>query len=189
MNYQTTNDELYMMYLEHNEYAENELFKRFRIIINSNLKKYNSIIKHLKINKSDLYSEALFGVLNGLYSYQFDKNTSINTFINLCIERRLCKFITTNNRFKNQINNMAITLDNEYDTLIDNKDPLSIILKKESMKEISNKAKQVLSKFEYKVYRYKIKGYKNNVIAKLLNKSSIQITNANQRIKKKLQNT
>ena len=187
MNYQeTTNDELFSMFLEHNEYAEDMLFNRFKIIINSNLKKYNGIIKQLNLNKSDLYSEALFGVFNGLYNYKSNRNASISTFVDVCVNRRLCNYLKKNNRNKNIINSMALSLDNTV--IEDNLDPLKVMINNEFISEVYNNAKNKLSDFEYLVFCYKLCGYKNSYIAKRLKKNVAQITNANQRIKKKIYN-
>lgn len=185
-----TNDELFAMFLEHNEYAEELLFKRFKIIINSTLKKYNSIVKHLKLNNNDLNSEALYGIMEGLNCYQNDKNASINTFISLCVERRLCKYLTKENQKKNKINNEALPIDELiFNSFIDVKDPLKKLLNIEDYYDICNKAKRSLSIFEYQVFNYKIQGYKTKNIALFLQKSPIQVGNAYQRIKKKLKNS
>lgn len=193
MDNKVTDEELFMMALEENEDAKNELFERYKYIIDILMKKYHNVIYQLGIDNKDIYSECLYGFSDALVRYNQDKPASIATFVTICVERRIINQLVKANRHKNKINTEALSMDYVYDDggtslkdmLSDNNvnDPLMNITKEESYQELVNDAKNELSEFEYSVFAFMIKGFDYIEIAKELNKTPKQIDNTMQRIK------
>ncbi len=190
-----TDSELYMLYLEENEEAKNELFKRYKYVVMYILKKYLKAAYSFGVEYRDLYSEALLGFSDGLASYNENKNTSLVTFISLCIERRLQKVIIKAASLKNQLNLQSLSLDYLYedvsltlnDIIMDTEnEPLSKMVNSENYDELISNIKNDLSDFEYTVFTFMVNDFNYNEIASILGKSPKQIDNTISRIKGKL---
>lgn len=179
---------------ESSEEAKDELYERYKYIIDIYLKKYNKIRKTLKIEKSDLHQEALVGFTDAINSYRKDKDASLASFISLCVDRRLKAVIIKASRVKSQLFNEAMSIDYSYtenttlkDILSDgNKNnPLEKITGDESYEELLENITKELSEKEQTVFYFLIKGIDNKEIAFLLNKDLKQINNTITRIKAK----
>ncbi len=197
MEYEEYNDnELIMLVQEQSEEAKDILFEKYKYIINIELKKYNKIANILGYDYNDLYQDALVGFIDGINNYNQDKDSSLPTFITMCVDRRLQYSIRKINNKKTKIQSESLSLEHVYDSMnsplkeliSDNSknDPLLNIIKDEEYKELNKSIKKVLSKNEYTVYKYMIKGLKYNEIALLLNQEPKQVDNAIQRIKNKI---
>lgn len=191
-----SDNELFSMALEENEDAKNELYERYKYIIDILISKYSKIAYQLGIESKELYSEGLYGFSDALANYNQDKPASIATFITLCVERRICKAIGKAQRVKNKINVEAFSLDYVYEQfgtplmeLISDDykfEPLNNITKEESYQELLNQIKKELSEFEYSVFTFLANGFDYTQIANILDKSPKQIDNTMQRLKVKL---
>ncbi len=197
MNYEDYSDsELYSLICESNEDAKDVLFMKYKYIIDIVIKKYAFSAMKFGFEYKDLYQEALVGFTDAINSYQEDKNTSIATFITLCVERRLQNAIKKAGRIKNKILLESLSLDHVYEqyeiplkeVISDNSshDPLVNITKDEEFDELLSFIEKSLSTSEYEVYKLLISGLSYHEIAKILGKQPKQIDNAIQRIKNKI---
>ncbi len=197
MNYNEYSDsELYAFICESSEEAKDILFEKYKYIIDIVIKKYAFSGMKYGFEYKDLYQEALVGFSDALNSYKDDKNTSMATFITLCVDRKLQNAIRKANRVKNQVLLESLSLDHIYeqyeiplkDIISDNSthDPLVNITKDEAFDELLLFIEKSLSSSEYEVYKLLISGLDYQEIAKVLNKQPKQIDNAIQRIKGKI---
>ena len=197
MEYEEYNDnELIMQIHEQSEEAKDILFEKYKYIINIEIKKYLKIANILGYDYNDLYQDALVGFINGINNYNQDKESSLPTFITMCVDRTLQNSIRRINNKKSKVQAESLSLEYVYEPMSsplrelisDNSenDPLVNIIKNEEYSELNKSIKETLSKNEYKVYQYMIKGLKYNDIALLLNKEPKQIDNTIQRIKNKI---
>lgn len=198
MDYNDIDDfELASLISENDENVRNIIYKKYNYLIELIINKYHRFIIGSKVDMQEFKSEALYGFSDGINSYSPDKCASLKTFLYLCIERRIQKYLRSALTGKNQILKESLSLDyvtNEsgislVELLGDNKNnPLNNITDLESSNEIILLAKNNLSKFEYTVFVYMINSFSYNDIAKILEKSPKQIDNAIQRIKIKMRN-
>ena len=197
MNYEEYSDsELYSMICESNEEAKDVLYLKYKYIIDLVIKKYAFTAMKYGFEYKDLYQEALVGFSDALNSYKDDKNTSMATFITLCVERRLQNTIHKAGRVKNRVLLESLSLDHVYeqyeiplkDIISDNSDndPLLNIAKDEAFDELISFIEKSLSSSEYEVYKLLISGMSYNEIAETLHKNPKQIDNAIQRLKGKI---
>lgn len=195
-NYEYNDEQLLQLIRESSDVAKDLIFEKYKYIIDVELKKYTAAAKKLNIEYNDLYQEALVGFTDALNSYRNDKDTKLSSFITLCVDRRLNVFFIKAGRLKNLIMNNTISLDNNYkdysmtlkEILSDNSDndPLENIVKEEKYNELIDLINASLTTSEYQVYALMVSGFKYTEIAEILGKSTKQIDNAMQRIRKKI---
>lgn len=191
-----SDDELLMLISSQSEEAKELIFEKNKYIIDILTNKYYPAFFKLGIDKSEIYSEALYGFTDAINSFNGDKNATFATFLSLCIRRRIIKLIRKYNALKNKINTDAYSLDYAYDpskpSLIETiedeliKDPLYQITEEEDLIDLTKQIKSRLSEFEYEVYEYMLDGLNYQDIALLMDKNIKQIDNAMQRIKLKV---
>ncbi len=189
-------DQLWLLALENNEEAKNILYDKYKYIVDILMKKYHNIALKYDIDLKELEQEAYYAFSDAINNYRQDKNTSLKTFISLCINRRLMKIVKKYSNQKAQFLNSTFSLDYNYDedglTLQDKIsddyqfEPLYNLTIKEDYEELLHKIKEVLSESEYEIYNYMLNEFDYQTIALILNKSPKQIDNAMQRIKKKI---
>ncbi len=199
MDLDKTNDsELIMLYREEDENAKNILFYKYKFIIDVLIRKYRNLLSSLKVDYQELYSECAVGFSDALHSFQENKDTSLPTFITLCVERRIGGIIRKYNRDKYKIMQDSYSLDFIYDdnngslieTLSDecNYDPLKNMAEKEEYDELISEIKKSLTNQEYEVFVLKSRELNYQEIAHILDKNPKQIDNTIQRIKAKIKN-
>lgn len=197
MNYDDLNDsELYSMICENDDEAKEAVYLKYKYIIDIIIKKYALSAMKYGFEFKDLYQEALVGFTDAMLSYNDEKNTSMATFITLCVDRRLQNAIHKASRIKNKILLESLSLDHVYEQyelplrdIISDKmvnDPLTNIAKDEQFDALVESIEHSLSSSEYEVYQLMINGLDYNEIAIVLNKNPKQIDNAIQRIKNKV---
>ena len=195
MNYNDIDEqEIISLMNEDDENIRNIIYEKYSFLVDVILNKYQNPIKYSKINIQDVRCEALYGFSDGINSFSNEKDTSLKTFLYLCIERRVLNCIRNNmsNKIKILKDSLEYSSDNDKLSLSeligdDNKfNPLNNIVDKETYKEIYLIAKNNLSNFEFTVFNYMINNFSYIEIASLLNKSPKQIDNAMQRIKGKM---
>ncbi len=189
-------NELIMLYREEDEDAKNLLYNKYRFIIDILIKKYLGMLSTLNVDYQDIYSECALGFSDGLRSFQDDKETSLATFITLCVERRINAMIRKYNRDKHKSFQNAYSLEfiynDENDPLINlisddcNHDPLKNMMEEEEYKDLIQRIENALTKQEYEVFILKAKGFNYLEIAKILHKSPKQVDNTIQRLKMKI---
>lgn len=191
-----SDDELYSLVCESDEDAKDMLFMKYKYIIDIVIKKYAFSAMKYGFEYKDLYQEALVGFSDAIQSYREEKNTSMATFITLCVDRRLQNTIRKASRVKNRVLLESLSLDHVYEeyniplkeVISDNNknDPLTNIAKDEEFDELLEVIENALSSSEYEVYKLLISGLSYNEIAKILGKTPKQIDNAIQRFKSKI---
>lgn len=194
----TNDNELLMLYHEENEDAKNILFYKYKFIIDILIKKYNKYLIKLNIDYQEIYSECTVGFSDSLKCFQEDKDTSLATFITLCVERRICNVIRKYSREKRKGLQETFSLDYIYeekdtklmDFISDDyvHDPLKNITEQEGYDELINNIKNKLTVKEYEVFVLMIRGLNYIEIAKILDNTPKQIDNTIQRVKHKIKN-
>lgn len=194
----TNDNELIMLYREDDEDAKNMLYYKYKFIIDVLIKKYSNWLSSLKVDYQELYSECAVGFSDALRSFQEDKDSSLPTFITLCVERRLGGVIRKYSRDKYKAMQDSYSLDFFYDdknaSLIEklsdenNNDPLKNMAEEEEYAELIKNIKKSLTSKEYEVFVLKSRGFDYQEIARILNKNPKQIDNTMQRIKTKIKN-
>lgn len=189
-------NELTSLICENDENVKDIIFAKYSYIIDILIKKYTRLIKALQIDEQEIRCEASYGFSDGINSYSDNKNASLKTFLTICIERRITKYLNKFTTQKAQILNETLSLNytNEenatplIDLISDESkfDPLNNLTSVETFEEIINTAKNNLSKSEYEVFCYMINEVPYQEIAKILSKTPKQIDNTIQRIKGKL---
>ncbi len=193
-----SDEEVYALFLEHNEYAKDIIYKKYKYIVDVLLHEYHNTAVRLGIDLKEFEQEAYYAFSDALINFRVDKNVKLETFITLCIRRRLQKVIRSYGGEKAKFFNNSYSLDYDYDeegtTLRDliedvyDFEPLNKLTNKESYEELLKKIKGILSDNEYEIFNYIKNGYNSQKIAKLTNKTLKQIDNTTQRIKQKIRN-
>lgn len=190
-----SDSELISMLPEDEEHIKNLIYEEYGYLIDVILHKYSKYIRLLQIDEQEIFCEASYGFSDGINSFVDDKKASLKTFLSLCIERRVTKYINKYTTQKAQMLRDALSLDHSVgegqsplmDMVSDDKfDPLNNLTSMETFNEIMMKAKEYLSEFEYIVFSYMINQKNYHQIANALEKTPKQIDNTIQRIKLKI---
>lgn len=181
---------------ENDENVRNIIYDKYAYLVDILIKKYQRAIRYYKINYDEIKCEALYAFSDGIHSFTSDKYASLKTFLYVCIERRLLKYIRHAMSGKQQVINESLSIDFliSDDNIApkgllsdDNKtNPLHNLMEKENSNKIYLLAKKNLSEFEYTVFNYMVNSFSYNEIARMMDKSPKQIDNAIKRIKLKM---
>ena len=181
---------------ENDENVRNIIYDKYAYLVDILIKKYQRAIRYYKINYDEIKCEALYAFSDGIHSFTSDKYASLKTFLYVCIERRLLKYIRHAMSGKQQVINESLSIDFliSDDNITpkgllsdDNKtNPLHNLMEKENSNKIYLLAKKNLSEFEYTVFNYMVNSFSYNEIARMMDKSPKQIDNAIKRIKLKM---
>ena len=172
------------------ENAIDELFDRYKYIA--------SAVAHSYFlnggDSEDLLQEGLFAVFKAITS--FNAKSSFKTYVYTCVKNRIFNVIKSSNRYKNlPLNNylsLSGNIDNENDAdkteiIVDKHfGPEEIYINAEAENELKSTINKVLSKFEYDILVYYLKGYSYREISEKVQKKEKSIDNAIQRIRKKI---
>ncbi len=188
--------ELLMLYREEDEEIKNLVYLKYKPIIDILINKYRSYLKKLKIDFQEVYSECAVGFSDALRNFQEEKDSSLKTFITLCVERRILGLIRKYNRgkYKNlkDMYSLDFSIDDDGSVLLDlisddgELDPLKNITSNEEYNELLARIKNKFTEKEFEVFSLMYEGFDYLAIAKILEKSPKQIDNTIQRIKVKL---
>ena len=187
-------DQLVGMIHESSEEAKDVLFEKYSNIIDIELSKYKKVALAIGYDYNDLYQDALVGFMDAINTYRDDRDSTLPSFISLCVNRKVYSSIIKAQRLKNKLFNEALRLEYTYDDkplmeyISDNgeHDPLINMLKQEKLDELDVKIKKSLSDNEYCVYALMICGLNYNEIASILDKTPKQVDNSIQRIRNKI---
>ena len=195
-NFEFNDSELISLLPEDEENIKNIIYDEYGYLIDVLIRKYNNFIKMFQLDEQELRCEASYGFSDGINSYLDNKNASLKTFLSLCIERRIIKYLTKFTTQKSQMLKDALSLDYAHgdshtpliETISDEGefDPLNNLTNFETFDEIVFLAKENLSEFEYKVFTYMLNEVSYQEIARILEKTPKQIDNTIQRIKIKM---
>ncbi len=193
MNY--PDDELVYYLNDKNEIAQDEIYNKHKNIIDIYLNKYRRVFYALNIDLEEARQEANLGFSYAIYNYDEEKEATLSTFINLCVDRRLRKLIRSYETMKNKIISETVSLNNTNndfnleDIIGDEKyEPLRKLEGIDTLKYINSEVKNILSNNELEVYNLLIQDMNYQEIADKLNKTPKQIDNTIQRIRIKLKN-
>ena len=194
--YQNLTDEQIISEIKNgDEEALSYILEKYKDLVNVKVSKYFII----GAEKEDTVQEGMIGLFKAIKNYNAEKQNSLKSFANICIERQLITAIKTSNRQKHQPLNSYLSLntaayennDDDSVELLETfnsktiEDPLETIMKQEQYNEVETAVNKNLSKFEQKVLSRFLNGESYTVIAKKLNTPVKSIDNAIQRIRKK----
>ena len=172
------------------ENAIDELFDRYKYIA--------SAVAHSYFlnggDAEDLLQEGLVAVFKAITS--FNGKSSFKTYVYTCVKNRIFNVIKSSNRYKNlPLNNylsLSGSLDSDSDSdkneiIVDKHfGPEEVYINAEAENELKSIISKVLSKFEYQILVYYLKGYSYREISENIGKKEKAIDNAIQRIRKKI---
>lgn len=185
-----TYEELVALAKDGDELAKNTIIFRFEPIILKIIKKKNYFLKGGE--EDDLIQRGRMAVnsaING-YNDKHNSQTKFSTYANKCI---INAFNSALRESKNSLLNDTDSLnglnrDEDKNAVIADIrfNPEENAISQETELEQKQAIKEILSKFEYRVYELKELGYKNELISKELNCDKKAIENVNNRIKQKI---
>lgn len=169
------------------------LYDKYKYIIEVLLCKYKRVFYALNIDVEEVKQEANLAFSYAIYNYNENKDTSLNTFITLCVERKIRNIIKSHETIKSKVISETISLNgNNNDISLENfigdetYEPLKKIENIDMLKYINKEVKNLLSTSELEVYNLMIQGLNYHEIANILKKTPKQIDNSIQRIRIKL---
>src|SRR5574344_1948571 len=110
------NDEqLSILASENNEDAKDILFDKYSYIIDIIMNKYKKSIYALNIDYNEVKQDANLAFTDALVRFSNEKESSLPTFITICVERKVQNCVRKADTIKNKIYNEAYSLDYEYD--------------------------------------------------------------------------
>ena len=194
MKYKEYNDfELLSFVCEQNEEANEILYEKYKPLIIKISKVLYNKYGYLGIDVGDLISEGMVGLSIALNTFDEVKDNTFYSYARICIERNINTFIKKRRGLKYRYLNESVSYDNTFDdysieSMIsdDSYNPLNTVLNKEDITELYYRLKNVLTDFEYEVFKLKIDGFNYKEIASILDKNPKNIDNALYRIKGKL---
>lgn len=183
-------NELTYLLADNNEVAQDILYEKYQFIIKSILNKYRRVFLALNIDKEEIKQEANLAFSYALCNYNDTKDTSLNTFITLCVERKIRAVIKSRETMKSKVQNETISLNSDVslENVIrdDTYEPSKKIENIDMLKYIDNNVKILLSKKEQEVYNLLVYELNYQEIASALKMTPKQIDNTIQRIRVKL---
>ena len=173
-----------------NEEAHNLMFEKYKPLIISIAKKNKLSASKYGYEMNDLIQEGMIGLSSAINTFDTNMNVKFYTLARVCIERKIMDLFKRASREKYRVLNESIPIVNdEYDleNMIgdDESDPLNIIVNTDEENNLFNKIYKSLTDTERQVFELRKKGFSNEEIANLLNKTRKQIDNTMQRIRKK----
>ncbi len=187
--------ELVNMVCENSEDARDVLYDKYVGIVDYLVYKYRNIAKAIGIDAQELRQEAMVGFSNALVSYNQNKETSLSTFISLCVERRIRNVVRNFDSQKTKILKDTYSLDEPLtgdentltDFLGDSKfDPQVLMENEEERKQLISKAHDILSPTERDVFDLLMNGFNYQDIESILKLDRKQLYNYVNRIRSKL---
>ena len=115
-NFDDYNDsELIMMIHESSEEANDILYKKYNYLINVIVGKYKWVVNKTSYDVSDLYQEALIGFIEGINKYREDKDTSLPSYLRMCILSKVQDFVRKIGNKSDSVNVGNTSLNMELD--------------------------------------------------------------------------
>ena len=183
--------------------SDEELIARLRdgetIIEDYLMEKYKGLVRQkaramflIGGDTDDLIQEGMIGLFKAVRDYQPDRETSFQSFANMCIDRQIYSAIKSSNRQKHQPLNTYISLsdremeENLRDSCTEHDNPEAILIDRENVTALKKEMKKSLSSLENQVFQLYIAGNGYVEIAEILGKTPKAVDNALRRIRKKM---
>lgn len=187
--------ELINLVSENSEEANDMLYEKYNYIIDIIVNKYRRGAYSLSIDIVELRQEARLGFSDALVSFNQDKDTSLPTFISLCVERRVRNYLKQADTAKHRMLKEAYSLEESlYDDGIslENKigssvyDPQVRMQEEEDIKNLKKQIDELLSPGEYEIYKLLINDFSYDDISSILGKDIKYVYNTVSRIRTKI---
>lgn len=189
-----TDEELITLSKNGNEGAENELLEKYKDLVVKISRSYFIIGGELE----DIVQEGMIGLYKAIKNYDSSKSASFKTFAIMCVKHQIQTAIKKANTKKNMTLSNSVSLqsfsekNDEEDflpmNLIFQVSPDEKVISRENYKDLILKIKNILSKKEYEVLKFYLRGYSYKEIAKILGLNEKSIDNSLSRIKNKIKN-
>ncbi len=187
-------DELVYLYRLGDQEAFEILLTECTGVLMYNISKGNYDLGKYGLQVDDLKQIAILSFYKALHSYRDDVEANFKTFLSICVRRDMQAFLKKATGSKQRYVNDALSLNgyisNEDDATFEDffvsneSNPEEILLELEAQKTLFESRK--LSDLEKKIVLYRLTGYNNKEIAKILHISLKTVFNAVVRIKKKI---
>ncbi len=171
----TLSDEVILSEYKENDDAFAVIFSRYSRIVFLKVRSYNPQSSEF----DDLLQEGYIGLYKAFENFNADMGFKFSTYANTCILNNINSAIK-----KNSFENLSI-FQNDIDEK-NNITPEKILIEKENVQEVVTNIHKLLSKKEWTVFRFYLMGYSYQQISTQLIISSKSVSNAMQRIRKKL---
>ena len=188
-----TDNQLSQLWKQGEKRAFDALVTRYSSLIQTKA----AVYQQTGLDREDLIQEATLGLLSAAESYDSEAGASFQTFVNICMDRRLLTACRSAARQKHIPLNQYVSLNDEMEskhmenplTSIDWMDPETLVISREDMKSIKRHIEKTLSGLEFKVLALYLSGRAYEEIAERLEISPKTVDNALQRARKKLKNS
>ncbi|MEG1459210.1 MAG: RNA polymerase sporulation sigma factor SigH [Acetivibrio sp.] len=144
-------------------------------------------------DRDDLIQEGMIGLYKAVRDYDAKKESSFQTFAELCITRQMYDAIKASNRQKNRPLNTYVSFYGDpfcqeiHSSLADNKEnPEALLIDQENLNTLKLEIQENLSSFEMEVMQLYLEGRQYLEIAQLLKREPKAVDNALQRVKSKI---
>lgn len=177
--------------------AEEALLRKYSSLVRNKAKAYYMV----GADSDDVMQEGWIGLLKAVRKYSPDRDSSFETFADICITSQIITAIRSSCRNKHKPLNTSLSLNGPIPGGEDSEENLTLgdtlkaditdspeekVIIKDVTYYILNNGDNIFSDFEMKVLTEFIKGYSCQQIAERLGKTSKSIDNALQRTKKKI---
>ena len=189
-----TDEELVALSQKGDESAENEILEKYKDTVVKISRGYFIIGGELE----DIIQEGMIGLYKAIKNFSKNENATFKTFAIMCIKHQIQTAIKKANTKKNLPLSNSVSLQSfseksEEDeflpvNLIFQVSPDEKIINRENYKYLVSAIKKTLSKKEFEVLKYYLRGYTYKEIADFLNLNQKSIDNSLSRIKNKLKN-
>ena len=187
----------------YNEMTDEALIERLRAgesaIADYLMEKYKGLVRKkaramflIGGDTDDLIQEGMIGLFKAVRDYQPDRESSFQSFANICIDRQIYTAIKSSNRQKHQPLNTYVSLsdgeaeENFRDSCVEHDNPESILIDQENAENLREEIKRCLSPMENRVLDCYLDGNSYQQIGELLGKSHKSVDNAMRRIRTKI---
>ncbi len=189
-----TDEQLLEQIKNGNEFAENEIFERYKDLVTKISRGYFIVGGDLE----DTIQEGMLGLYKAIKNYTTGKEASFKTFAILCIKHQIQTAIKKANTNKNKPLSSAISFqelqENKFSESLDfipielvfETTPAEKAIDKENYEILQEKIKEALSALEIQVLKFYLQGYSYKEISQKLSITSKSIDNSLMRIKTKL---
>lgn len=186
-------NELISLLSDNGDEVKDALYEKYGYIVNIIISKYKKTFYALGLDKKEATQEALLAFSDAIATYQDNGETTLQTFITVCIERRILNYIRKETTIKKKLEKQFLSLDKEdnnknlLDYIGDIKyNPSDLLEESENFKLLKEKINLALSPSEKDVYNLLINGFKDNEIAAILKKDIKKVYNTVHRLRIKI---